>query len=156
VGRRSWAVIGAAGLTLATWTVAVPSAQAATTWQSGVKVGTPSLISWPGVVPIVDSYNGTAKCDYGTDASAAIKLVGDYMYVRDDCADGRSAVGMVSYAQGGETVKRICRNAHGNNTWARCNFDWPESAVKQFTAGVYNGSTGYLSWDFGRSIYFRD
>ena len=155
-GLRRGALAGCLVLTFSTLSTA--PAHAATTWQTGVKVAKPNWFNWADYprVPLVES-SLNLDCDNGSNESvAAIKLTGDYMYVGDTCGDGRSAVGMVSYASGGATVKKICRNKSGNNTWARCNFDWPEGAAKQFTAGVYNGDTGFLRWDHGKSIYFSD
>jgi hypothetical protein len=81
---------------------------------------------------------------------------GDYVYVRDDCYDGRAAVGKVTWDSAGEAIRLICRNSEGYGNWARCDWDWPEDEVKSLVAGVHNGNTGYLSWDHGRTVYFND
>ncbi|WP_406070844.1 hypothetical protein [Micromonospora sp. NBC_01638] len=74
---------------------------------------------------------------------------GDFVYVKDNQADGYSALGQV-WSQYG-VAERYCRNTHGNGSWARCNFDWREDGTKKVRGGVrYNDHewrTGPL-WEF--------
>jgi hypothetical protein len=63
-----------------------------------------------------------------------VNYTGDIVFVRDGDADGNSAMGMVRASSG--VAERWCRNAHGNGTWAKCNFDWSESAAKDVYGGV--------------------
>jgi hypothetical protein len=59
---------------------------------------------------------------------------GDYVYVHDGQADGHSAIGFVG-SNNGSVNSRYCRNNHGYNTWARCNFDWVEDTAHSAHAG---------------------
>jgi hypothetical protein len=47
---------------------------------------------------------------------------GDYLYVKDGEADGKSAYGYFTWP--GD--KDHCRNSYGAGTWVRCNYDLPE------------------------------
>lgn len=157
--RNKKAAMAAATLLLATVAINMVTATAAqaAVWKAGVKVSKPNWSSWPGVTPIVSSYVGSAQCDYGDNATAVAKRVGDYLYVRDDCADGRSAVAKVTIISGSNTGDAyVCRNSHGNGTWARCDFNWPENVGMSFAAGVYNGDTGYLKWDYANDRLFQN
>ena len=60
-------------------------------------------------------------------AAVCIKRDGDVVFVRDTDSDGRSALGQIGF-----TVDNIyvCRNGHGSGTWARCDFQWPESNAR--------------------------
>jgi hypothetical protein len=113
---------------------------AATIWQTGVRVS--ELGS--GVTQIT-TQNGTVCTTLTT---AAVKAVGDYVYVRDLCADGKSAVGRV-WSPTGATDVRICRNSLGAGTWARCDFDWPEGIRLGISAGTYDANTGSQNGNFG-------
>lgn len=57
---------------------------------------------------------------------------GDYIFVKDGWADGRSAFAKVSYSP----YHRFCRNKYTAGTWVRCNFDWNEDADKLISGGV--------------------
>jgi hypothetical protein len=131
--------------------VAAP-AGAATTWKIGTPVGKPSMLQQDA---IVESW--ASGCPDTMDALATLKRDGDVVHVRDNCQDGRSAVALVQTLSGpNEGDRRICRNKEGVGTWVRCNWNWAEGEGYEFVAGVYNGNTGYLSWDFGAGVYFND
>jgi hypothetical protein len=51
---------------------------------------------------------------------------GEWIYVRDQDSDGRSAYGQVFGRD------RHCRNPHGNGTWARCNYSFREGSGVTF------------------------
>ncbi|WP_435124440.1 hypothetical protein [Micromonospora tulbaghiae] len=71
------------------------------------------------------SYGATIVCvDYN----------GDYVYVKDNDADGRSAMARIDSERG--VAYRYCRNTHGAGSWARCNFDWSEAGEKKVNAGI--------------------
>ena len=125
-----------------------PYAVADTVWQKGTQVPESAVsfdfftYSWPEDRP----------CDpNGMEAVVAVKLVGDYVYVYDDCKDGRSAIAAITGHEDGHFHKRYCRNLHGKGTWARCNFDWPEGSAKNLIGGSYNGDTGDLHWSYGNT-----
>lgn len=148
-GRRPFAVVMLAlGLVMAT----ASNAYAATIWQTGTKLSsTPSFALMPGDVWIAEAamYGEDAHgCTSGaTVSTAALREDGDYIYVRDDCADGRSAVARFKPMNSSVTDTRICRNSSGKGTWVRCDFNWPENIDACFAAGVYNGDTGFLRFD---------
>lgn len=56
-----------------------------------------------------------------TNVTVCYQAAGDYLYVKDGEADGRSAYGYF------HTFSRDhCRNPYGAGTWVRCNYDLPE------------------------------
>lgn len=82
--------------------------------------------------------------------TVCIDYYGDIVYVFDGSSDGNSAMGSV-IADAGSVTDRFCRNPHGSNTWARCNFDWVESANKEVYGGVrisYIKHEPHLLWSF--------
>lgn len=127
------------------------SAWAATTWKTGVASGPPRFGTNHTVSVDAAMYGSAAKgCHSGaTVAIGALEGKGDYIWVKDTCADGRSAVARFKPVEGstGETATRICRNNRGVGKWAKCNFDWPEHTTACLHAGVYDGDTGFLKFD---------
>jgi hypothetical protein len=95
---------------------------------NGVKVSAPDTSS---MYCIVDDWG------IDPDVRACWKEPGDYWYVADIRADGRSvgAVWEDAYP-GGDFLRRqgICRNPYGYGTWARCNKDYWELDTIYFTA----------------------
>lgn len=107
--------------------------------QTGVKVSYPV-----GVCDTVSAYYGsTIVC---------IEYNGDYVYVKDNDADGDSAMARIDSEYG--VAVRYCRNPHGAGSWARCNFDWSESGTKDVWGGKLQGYStmpvGYL-WSFSNN-----
>lgn len=74
-----------------------------------------------------------------------IVLDGDYIYVKDTCPDGLTALGIFQYTVGTTGYRLRCRNPHGAGTVARCNFNWPEKGTKAFYAGFQNGRNGTIT-----------
>jgi hypothetical protein len=71
-------------------------------------------------------------------ALTSIKMGGDYLWVRDDCKDGYSAIAIW---RDGKTGKEfICRNKEGKGKVVRCKFNWPERDGS-FIGGVADGLT---------------
>ncbi|GAA3769759.1 hypothetical protein GCM10022225_65720 [Plantactinospora mayteni] len=75
----------------------------------------------------------TANADNGS-TIVCVDYYGDYVYVKDNDADGRSAMGFVSAENG--IAYRYCRNPHGAGSWAKCNFDWAEAGGHAVRAGT--------------------
>ena len=151
-------VLGA--LVLVAAVVAIPAPASAggsvTTWQTGVKVSSPvGRETWIIGSPDAWAWSNLTRCG-DWESRAWVRRTGDYVYLKDECADGRSAVAQVTFPYNGTNYHRMCRNSHGNGTWARCNFNWPEGPMKQLTAGSNNQSTGYKHWDYGAGVYFSD
>lgn len=132
--------------------VAAP-ANAATYWLVGVEVsGIPSG-TWG---PVWGRNGRDTDClyDTGWGGRGVIKHDGDYMYVRDMCADGASTLMQLTILSGSGTGDHyICRNKHGKGSWARCNFDWPENRLIQVSIGFYDAQTGDQWWDYEESVY---
>lgn len=120
-------------------------------WQKGVKLSeVPHFALMDDAWPIDGAmYGEDAKgCHSGaTVSSAVVKRVGDYIYVKDTCGDGRSAIARMKAMNDDSISPRICRNSSGQGTWVRCNFNWPESTDYCFAAGVYDGDTGFFRLD---------
>jgi hypothetical protein len=51
---------------------------------------------------------------------------GEWIYVRDKKADGRSAYGEI------DGRDRVCRNPYGQGAWARCNYSFREGSRVTF------------------------
>ncbi|GAA4260809.1 hypothetical protein [Dactylosporangium darangshiense] len=108
--------------------------------QTGTKVAGPV-----GVCLMADAYyHSTIVC---------IDYDGDYVYVKDNKADGQSAMARID-SDRGDVLTRYCRNTHGNGTWARCNFNWSEAGEKTVYGGhLINYATmpvDYL-WSFSNN-----
>src|SRR5687768_14066345 len=72
---------------------------------------------------------GTA-CEGNNVSNGHVKVCfqpdGEWIYVRDQDSDGRSAYGQVSGRD------RHCRNPYGDGTWARCNYSFREGSGVTF------------------------
>jgi hypothetical protein len=91
----------------------------------------------------------TCETDGPTNTRVCINYAGDIMFVRDGSTDSNSAMGLVLASAG--VAERWCRNAHGSGTWARCNFDWSETAVKDVYGGIRIDANSFnvgLLWRF--------
>ncbi|MEV4758658.1 hypothetical protein AB0J86_26640 [Micromonospora sp. NPDC049559] len=112
---------------------------ASSSCQTGVKVSYPA-----GVCTTASSYYGsTAVC---------IDYYGDWVYVKDGDADGFAAMAHIEADAG--VRDRYCRNPHTAGTWARCHFDWSESARKEVSGGtLQNYATMPLDylWSFSNN-----
>lgn len=88
---------------------------------------------------------GTAGSSVGS-TEVCIRYDGDVVYVKDGAADGHSAIAQITTAKG--VPYRYCRNPYGHGTWAKCDFNWPENAWKEFSGGrildYNNGHVLYL------------
>lgn len=90
-----------------------------------------------------------------TGVTATVKTVGDYVYVRDDRADGCSALGIWYILESSGYRKGICRNTHGAGTWARCNKNWPEGVRMSVQPGLYDGGSVQKFRIFYDTVYFH-
>lgn len=59
------------------------------------------------------------------DVGVCVQPHGDFVWVNDRSSDGNGGIGAAFNDQFGQ---RICRNAHGSGTWARCDWNWPEGS----------------------------
>lgn len=92
----------------------------------------------------------TAPLGGSRSTTVCIDYEGDWVYVKDGSADGWPALAEI-VGGNGSVYKRLCRNNHTAGTWARCNFDWPESSEKDVYGGiVYSAAitTTDLLWSF--------
>jgi len=98
------------------------------------------------------------RCDTSPQIFGSTKVCvqydGDFVYVRDGDADGHAALGIIDTPYTGSVRTRFCRNPHANGSWARCNFDWPESGLKTVSGGyriTTYGISGYPLWEFSNN-----
>ena len=87
----------------------------------------------------------------GINATACFVPHGDYFYVKDMRADGKSAVAYWVELDGSRRTG-ACVNSLGYNTWARCNKDFVEGRRLSIRAGTYNGTTGVIN-DSSGTLY---
>lgn len=158
--RKSW-VLGPIIVLLSSLLVVLASspASAHTVWRKGSAVAQPNLLQGSWVGPVYGFPGNGRPCKSGgtTESRVVVKPYGDYVFVKDTCRDGRSAVALISgKASDGHFHKRICRNARGVGKWVRCNYNWPENRTKNIVAGVYNGSTGYTHFSYGSKVEIRE
>ena len=86
------------------------------------------------------------KIESSTRTRVCVKYVGDIVWVKDDAADGNSALARLNGDQG-SIHQRFCRNPHGAGSWARCNFDWAENSLLDVYGGVRNSQSSYtVTW----------
>lgn len=74
---------------------------------------------------------------------------GEYLYVKDKAADGRSAYGQIAGRD------RHCRNLHGKGTWVRCNFSFDEGSTVTFR-GYTKDNTGRINFTRNETPYTSD
>lgn len=90
--------------------------------------------------------SASGKCYYASPAYhwtiVCVAFDGDYVYVWDDDPDRRSAMGYIDGGSGSVRT-RHCRNPHGANTWARCDFNWSETGTKVVKGGTRVSNTSY-------------
>ena len=123
------------------------SAQAATSWSTGTQV---SSLPFHHGYPTVEGF--FSACNDGTAVVGMVRLDGDYLYVRDNCRDGKSAILQWRVANSPDR-RWNCRNSRGYMTVVRCNFDWPEN-TGILIPGIANG-TSNLALDHGNSIWLN-
>ena len=84
-----------------------------------------------------------SACDGNNASNEHVKVCfqpdGEWLYVRDSAADGRSAFGQISGRD------RVCRNSHGSGTWARCNYSFREGSAVTFRGYTRDGE-GIVNW----------
>ena len=149
---RTTAIVSATALLMIGVT---PSANAAATNQT--VYGTQMALVTPAPNQFVFDYYEKADGGCGTSTSRAVTIAvgpNDYLWAGDACADGRSAVAMITWKRDGFIHTRTCINNHGKGTWARCDFDWPDSAVKMVYAGTYASGVYYIKTS--SALPFRD
>lgn len=91
-------------------------------------------------------YNEALLCFTSTYVDSCFEFDGDDFWVRDNRADGRSAVVVwsTSYNRYGS-----CRNSHGAGKWHECKYDMAENQFLYWDHYVYDGDTGSMQWVAG-------
>lgn len=113
--------------------VVVAGSLAPATSASAETLGT--VVKGPGTACANSSaWNTHVKVCYQTD--------GDYLYVYDGAADGRSAWGTIRSPE-----RRQCRNAAGNGTWVRCNFNLEKDGSRLLFVGHTRDNEGIFNPD---------
>jgi hypothetical protein len=70
---------------------------------------------------------------------------GDYLWIEDTSADGKSAMFAWAFGDSSSTWRDgSCRNSSGSSTWVYCNKDFTEGKTIHFRACRYEGTGG--SW----------
>lgn len=101
-------------------------------------------------------YTADSGCYPGRSrGSGFVVLAGDYVYVRDDCRDGRAVKAVVMWTRSGIDYRRNCVNKTGYGTQVRCNFDWPETGLHTLLFYAHKGAED-MTWDFGSLVHWRD
>lgn len=99
--------------------------------------------------------NTGASCFYsdsasgsGSEAVACWQRSGDAVWVKDQRADGRSAIARISVIVGdSKGTKFVCRNQRGSGTWVKCSKNLAEPGVLYFAPCTYDAGAGRMSWD---------
>lgn len=73
--------------------------------------------------------------------TVCVEPTGDYMWVRDGQADGKSGLGRTKEAFEHGTPVWYCRNKMGAGTWGYCNVDWIEGTIVSVRGGTYDADT---------------
>ncbi|WP_143194352.1 hypothetical protein [Micromonospora sp. CB01531] len=147
LARSRRAVGGALALVTAAMVVlAAPApAMAAADWYSECARADVSCQTGVEVKFVPSDKCGKASADRHH-TEVCILYYGDKVYVRDGQADTHSAVGIVTSSTG-DIRHRYCRNPHGYDTWAECNFDWTEDSTKTVYGG-YRVSDSVIYKDY--------
>lgn len=106
------------------------------------------VLNQPNGAACTHQWNSTPGTGYT--ALACFVPHGDYFYVFDALADGKSAVAYWVLLDG--TRSGACRNALGAGTWARCNKNFTEGVYMSVRAGTYDGDTGVIN-DVAPTMY---
>ena len=102
-------------------------------------------------IVIGESVSGPGNaCDGNNAANDNVKVCfqpdGEWIYVKDVAADGRSAYAVVAGRD------RVCRNPHGQGTWVRCNYSFREGNTVTFRGytrdneGIINAYRNHTGW----------
>ncbi|MER7608422.1 hypothetical protein [Nocardioides sp. NPDC127503] len=113
---------------------------------SGFSWITPSSAS--GAAPskgTVCNYSADAK---GSTSTACWQRSGDVVWVKDQRADGRSAIARISVIVGGSRdTKFVCRNKLGVGKWVKCTKNLAEPGTIFFKACAYDAKANRMSTD---------
>jgi hypothetical protein len=128
-----------------------------TKWVAGLAAATLTLVGGAAPALAADDTNratagskpGGIPCiDNGSGAIACFQSRGDKVWVKDDKADGHSAINVWSqYLGPGEYREGWCRNTLGAGRWGYCNKEMRESTYIEFWAVEYDAETKrWLDW----------
>ena len=101
---------------------------------------------------------GTSMHCFGGRASlgdAWVTLNGDYVTVRDHCADGNPVRAVVQMQVNGTNTYWYCTNSSGSGTVKVCDFDWPEGYVG-FKTVIFYAWDGIREYKMGTLRHWRD
>lgn len=87
--------------------------------------------------------------------NAWVTLYGDYVTVRDHCADGNPVMARVQMTVNGTNRYWLCYNTAGAGTTKVCDFDWPEGYVG-FKTVIFFAWDGIREYQMGTLAHWRD
>ncbi len=98
---------------------------------AAVAVGAAPGVASAEEIEIGQKVRGPADACTGNDVSndnvrVCFRSDGEWLYVQDREADGRSAYGQIANRD------RHCRNPYGQGTWVRCNYSFREGSPVSF------------------------
>ncbi|SFA92037.1 hypothetical protein SAMN05216266_102199 [Amycolatopsis marina] len=86
---------------------------------------------------------------------AWVTLNGDYVTVRDHCANGNPVMARVQMKVNGKVKYWFCYNKSGNGTTKVCNHNWPEGNVGVKTV-IFFAWDGIREYKMGTMKHWRD
>ncbi len=126
---------------------------------SVVLVATPALAteSVKQTAKAASSPPGGLPCSVGTGVTACFQKLGDYIWVRDELADGHHAVGGWGFGDA-DPWDYECHDYLGKaGGWSRCSWadTIPESATIRFRGVVFEGDTPLFNGTAGPYVYSK-
>lgn len=86
---------------------------------------------------------------------AWVTLNGDYVTVRDHCADGNPVMARVQMKVNGSVKYWFCYNKSGSGSTKVCNHDWPEGNLG-FKTVIFFAWDGIREYKMGTLKHWRD
>lgn len=123
----------------ATQTGAAPHVSASHTIVAIAHPATPAQLAQAGLMAAASGGHGCngGEASNNSYVHVCFKRYGDVIFVRDDEANGRSAVGAIQFYDAGSWYTRGCRHthSHASGIWAYCKF----SRTHEHTTAYYWG-----------------
>lgn len=86
---------------------------------------------------------------------AWVSLSGDYVTVRDHCADGNPVMARITMKVNGQNKVWSCYNRSGAGSVVVCDYDWPEGFVG-FKTVIFYAWDGIREYKMGGLRHWRD
>ncbi|WP_199044046.1 hypothetical protein [Glycomyces salinus] len=134
--------------------VLILSSQTLATGDSAAADESVDAAGWYDVGPVSMGTSMTCMGERQSVGDAWVTLHGDYVTVRDFCADGLWVMARVSTVVNGEVKYWYCHNFDGGGSVKVCNFNWPERS--QTKTLVFYAQDGNRSYRMGTIKHWRD